>query len=134
VAIDKRGYGESDKPPHTSDYTFDILQRDIVELVHRLGRSFTILVAHDWGGIIAWAVAANYPDVVSKLIILNAAHPNLWLIPGKSSSVIQRAKSWYVTAFRIPLLPEIGLSLLTRLAFLKLMQLPLVSMIAYVYF
>ena len=54
VAIDLRGYGETDRPPRVSDYTMDKLVKDVVELVPALGYSKCILVAHDWGGAIGW--------------------------------------------------------------------------------
>ena len=54
VAIDLRGYGETDRPPNKNDYTIDSLAQDIVELIPVLGHNKCILVAHDWGGVIAW--------------------------------------------------------------------------------
>ena len=54
VAIDMRGYGETERPPNKSDYTIDLLTQDIVELIPALGHSKCILVAHDWGGAVAW--------------------------------------------------------------------------------
>ncbi len=54
VAIDMRGYGETDRPPNKLDYTFSKLKQDIVELIPALGYSTCTLVAHDWGGVVAW--------------------------------------------------------------------------------
>ena len=54
VAIDMRGYGETDRPPNRSDYTLDLLTKDIAELIPALGYSKCILVSHDWGGAVAW--------------------------------------------------------------------------------
>jgi pimeloyl-ACP methyl ester carboxylesterase len=54
VAIDMRGYGETERPPNKNDYTIDLLTQDIVELIPALGHSKCILVAHDWGGAVAW--------------------------------------------------------------------------------
>ena len=54
VAIDMRGYGETERPPNKSDYTIDLLTQDIAELIPALGHSKCILVAHDWGGAVAW--------------------------------------------------------------------------------
>ena len=56
VAIDMRGYGETGRPPSKCDYTIDLLSQDIVELIPALGYSKCILVAHDWGGVVAWWV------------------------------------------------------------------------------
>jgi len=54
VAVDLRGYGDSQRPPNKDDYTLDLLTRDIVMLVQQLGYAKCTLVAHDWGGVIAW--------------------------------------------------------------------------------
>ena len=54
VAIDMRGYGETDRPPNKDDYKLDLLTQDIVELIPALGYSNCILVSHDWGGVVAW--------------------------------------------------------------------------------
>ena len=54
VAIDLRGYGETERPPNKSDYTFNLAIQDIVELIPALGYSKCTLVGHDGGGVIAW--------------------------------------------------------------------------------
>ncbi len=54
IAIDMRGYGDTQRPPNKKDYTFDKLRQDIVELVKQFGYAKCTLVAHDWGGVIAW--------------------------------------------------------------------------------
>ena len=54
VAIDLRGYGETDRPPNKNDYTMDLAIQDVVELIPALGHSKCILVGHDGGGIVAW--------------------------------------------------------------------------------
>jgi pimeloyl-ACP methyl ester carboxylesterase len=105
VALDLRGYGDSEKPTKKSEYNIDILQRDIVDLVKALKRESCILVAHDWGGVIAWNVAANYPEVVEKLIILNSPHPDAF--KGKIiGSLGQFLKSWYIFFYQLPYIPE----------------------------
>ena len=49
-----RGYGDSERPPNKQDYHIDLLRQDIVELIPALGYSSCTLVAHDWGGAVAW--------------------------------------------------------------------------------
>ena len=54
VAIDMRGYGETERPPNKNDYTMDSAIQDVVELIPALGHSKCILVGHGGGGAVAW--------------------------------------------------------------------------------
>jgi epoxide hydrolase 4 len=73
-APDLRGFNLSDKPQNTSDFGANELIADIDFLVDVLGGRCAI-VAHDWGGMLAWSYAARFPAKTSKLVILNAPHP-----------------------------------------------------------
>jgi pimeloyl-ACP methyl ester carboxylesterase len=75
AAIDQRGYNLSDKPAGVENYDMRLLVGDVVAVIHALGRQKAIVVGHDWGGMVAWQLAMNVPDVVERLIILNLPHP-----------------------------------------------------------
>src|SRR3954451_16001117 len=75
VAPDLRGYNLSSKPDGFADYTADKPAADIRGLVHELGADSAMVVGHDCGGSVAWTLAMNHPEVVARLVILNAAHP-----------------------------------------------------------
>jgi pimeloyl-ACP methyl ester carboxylesterase len=75
VAIDQRGYNLSDKPKGVENYDVRLLVGDVLAVIKALGREKAIVVGHDWGGLVAWQVALNVPQVVDKLIILNLPHP-----------------------------------------------------------
>ena len=45
-----------------------------------------VLVGHDWGGALSWIVATERPDLVQRLVIMNAPH-------GKFLTKIMRTKS-----------------------------------------
>ena len=99
IAPDLRGYGASSKP---SDYTLPRLVRDVLELADALEVDRFTLLGHDWGGLLAWAVA-EASDRLDRLVIANAPHPALfqnllWRDPA------QRAASAYITLFRDPAL------------------------------
>jgi pimeloyl-ACP methyl ester carboxylesterase len=108
VAVDLRGYGDTDHPPSVSDYFITNLTRDVVELIRALGHEKAIVVSHDWGAIIAWIVAQYHPEVVEKLVVLDGPHP---LVMARNLSIVQLVMSWYVLFFQVPWLPEFGLSL-----------------------
>ncbi|KAI7839809.1 hypothetical protein COHA_006607 [Chlorella ohadii] len=75
VAMDMRGYGESDAPKGVKNYTIDYLVSDVLVVVKAAGHAKCILVAHDWGGSVAWHTAALCPEVVDKLVVLCSPHP-----------------------------------------------------------
>ena len=85
------------------------LVEDLRALAEKLAgpnRKF-VLVAHDWGGIIAWRVAARHPAVVDRLVVMNAPHPaafarELW-------TPSQLLRSSYALFFQLPWLPELVL-------------------------
>jgi pimeloyl-ACP methyl ester carboxylesterase len=105
VALDMRGYGDTDKPSNVTDYLPEILANDIAAVVHALGFEKAHIVGHDWGGGVAWRTAINHPEVVDHLIVLNCPHPSIFAHALKSN-FDQIQKSWYVFFFQIPYLPE----------------------------
>jgi epoxide hydrolase 4 len=104
VALDLRGYNDSDKPPQKSAYTMDEFVKDIQGVITGLGYEKCILVAHDWGGAIAWSFANAFPEILSKLIILNLPHPAKFAEGLRTLQQLQR--SWYIFLFQLPFLPE----------------------------
>jgi pimeloyl-ACP methyl ester carboxylesterase len=103
---DQRGYNLSDKPQGIANYQIDILAKDIAELIKKLGNGKTILVGHDWGAAVAWTVAALYPDLISKLAIINVPHPAEMSRAFLGFNLAQWARSYYIFLFQIPWLPE----------------------------
>ena len=75
VAIDQRGYNLSDKPAGVENYDVRLLVGDVAAVIKHLGQQKAIVVGHDWGGVVAWQLAINVPQVVERLIILNLPHP-----------------------------------------------------------
>ncbi|WP_242688723.1 alpha/beta hydrolase [Bacillus sp. Cs-700] len=75
VAVDMRGYNVSDKPEGISSYDMSILVEDVKQLIEAFGEKDCVLVAHDWGGAVAWTLAYTAPEYVKKLIMFDAPHP-----------------------------------------------------------
>jgi pimeloyl-ACP methyl ester carboxylesterase len=73
VAVDLRGYGDSDKPPR--GYDLWTLAGDVAGLVRALGEASARIVGHGWGGMIGWTVTALHPRRVTALAVLGAPHP-----------------------------------------------------------
>jgi epoxide hydrolase 4 len=102
VAPDMRGYGDTDLQ---GPYDVGTLVRDVTGLVEGLGRERTVVVGHDWGGAVAWAVAARHPELVEGLVAINCP-PASALAHAMRHSRGQLRKSWYILFFQLPWLPE----------------------------
>lgn len=105
VAPDLRGYNESDRPPDVASYRVSQLVADVAGLIEGLGAGPAFVVGHDWGGVIAWRLAALRPQLVRKLAILNAPHPAAYVRELKRNPM-QWLRSWYALTFQLPWLPE----------------------------
>ena len=101
VALDLRGYNESDKPEGVENYKMEKLVADVIAVLDHFKREKMVLVGHDWGGAIAWNVAMTHPDKVDRLIILNLPHPN-GLIRELANNPEQAKASEYARNFQEP--------------------------------
>jgi len=99
VAPDMRGYNLSSKPVEVEQYRMKYLVEDIRALAKHLGFKKFILVAHDWGGGVAWPFAIRYPEYLEKLIIINAVHPAIFMRELRDNPAQQRA-SQYILVYR----------------------------------
>lgn len=108
AAPDQRGYNLSDKPDGIAAYRLDVLADDVLALAAALGYARFAVVGHDWGGVVAWHLAARNPERITRAVILNAPHPAT-LRHYAARHPRQLAKSWYVAYFQLPFLPELSL-------------------------
>jgi len=99
VAPDLRGYNLSSKPEGVDSYGIGLLIEDVHCLIRHLGTGQCLLAGHDWGGLLAWIVAGVFPDLVEKLIVVNAPHPAIFLRELRGNPG-QRQASQYMVAFR----------------------------------
>ena len=107
VAPDLRGYNDSDKPQEQSAYVMTELVRDVEGIIRGLGYEKCVLVAHDWGGGIAWSFAYAYPQMVERLIIMNCPHFRKFSEGLRTPQ--QLLRSWYMFFFQLPVIPELFL-------------------------
>jgi pimeloyl-ACP methyl ester carboxylesterase len=107
VAPDMRGYNLSSKPAAIEEYDIAKLVGDVRGLVehlaaaHHLREAKGFLVGHDWGGIVAWATAMACPEIVERLVIVNAPHPKIFERELRENPKQQEA-SQYMLVFRSP--------------------------------
>jgi pimeloyl-ACP methyl ester carboxylesterase len=103
-APSQRGYGGSSRPRGAAHYTIEKLLGDIAAIIDESGATSTVLVAHDWGGLLAWFFAARRIRPLEKLIVLNAPHPACAAVAYRKWA--QMRKGWYIVAFQLPWLPD----------------------------
>ena len=105
VALDLRGYNDSDKPQNQLAYVMDEFVRDVEGVIKGLGYDKCVLVGHDWGGAIAWVFAYAHPEMVERLIVLNIPHPAKFAQGLRTPQ--QLLRSAYIFLFQLPWLPEL---------------------------
>lgn len=104
-APNMRGYGNSSVPEYMEDYSIENLLDDVGGLIDAAGCEEVVLIAHDWGAVIAWNFAIRQIRPLSQLIICNVPHP----VPAEKAftkGFSQLKKSWYIFFFQLPRLPE----------------------------
>ncbi|KAL0612785.1 LOW QUALITY PROTEIN: Bifunctional epoxide hydrolase 2 [Plecturocebus cupreus] len=81
LALDMKGYGESSAPHEIEEYCMEVLCKEMVTFLDKLGLSQAVFIGHDWGGILVWYMALFYPERVRAVASLNTpfmpANPNV---------------------------------------------------------
>jgi epoxide hydrolase 4 len=107
-APNMRGYGASSKPEGVAAYRIDTLIQDVAALIDlakaECPTTEVMLVAHDWGAIVAWMFAIRKLRAIDRLVIMNVPHPKC--AEREIRTWRQLRKSWYIFFFQIPWLPE----------------------------
>lgn len=103
-APDLRGYGRSERPARLRDYAIETLLDDVAGLIDAAGARSTVLIAHDWGAILAWYFAMRRLRPLERLAILNVPHPAA--MERELRHWRQLRRSWYAIFFQLPWLPE----------------------------
>jgi pimeloyl-ACP methyl ester carboxylesterase len=99
VAPDLRGYGGSDKPPR--GYDLVTAASDAAGLIRALGEANAVVIGHDWGGLVAWTMAAYYPKVVRRLAVISMAHPLRMRSAVVTDPLGQGRRSGYALGFQV---------------------------------
>ncbi len=99
IAPDQRGCGQSTRPDGLESYGYEALMGDIIGIVDALGIERFSVIGHDWGAVLAWAMASFMPDRVDRMAALSFPHPEE-LFP--IASVEQARLSFYMLLFQHP--------------------------------
>jgi pimeloyl-ACP methyl ester carboxylesterase len=94
VAPNLRGYERSSQPAEVAAYRAKHLVQDIAALIEAEGAPIECLVAHDWGGAVAWNLANQRPELARKLAIVNSPHPGTFLRELRSNPRQQEASAY----------------------------------------
>ena len=94
IAPNLRGYERSSAPADVKAYRAKPLVQDIAALIETVGGPLECLIAHDWGGAIAWNLANQRPELAKKLAIINSPHPGTFLRELKSNPKQQAASAY----------------------------------------
>jgi pimeloyl-ACP methyl ester carboxylesterase len=131
VAVDMRGYGQSDRPEAIDQYTLLHLVGDMVGLLDALGVEQAVIAGHDWGAPVAWHAALLRPDRFRAVIALSvpfrsrsvvffnpSAAPPTSVMPHRDDAI------FYQLYFQTPGVAEAELERDVRQTFLKLLANP----------
>ncbi|XP_014213906.1 epoxide hydrolase 4-like isoform X2 [Copidosoma floridanum] len=99
VALDLKGFGDSDKPLNKSSYRIETLIDELKQFILSLGEKSCSIIGHDLGGLLGWYMAAIHQDVVCKLICISSPHPNFYWNTISGETIFSRNT--------LPFLPEI---------------------------
>lgn len=106
VAPDQRGYSPGARPADVAAYRVSELVADVVAIAKTMAMPTFDLVGHDWGGMVAWVVAATHAELVRSLAVVSTPHPGALAAALTAGDEDQVQRSSYVEVFRRPAEPE----------------------------
>jgi pimeloyl-ACP methyl ester carboxylesterase len=104
LAPNQRGYSPGARPLGRRAYRLERLAADVVALADQAGAERFHVIGHDWGGAVAWSLAARHPERLRTMTSLATPHGRAFLRSMLTST--QLLHSWYIAYFQLPVLPE----------------------------
>ncbi|KAH0955423.1 hypothetical protein HN011_006652 [Eciton burchellii] len=104
VAIDLKGFGDSDKPFNKRSYKLETLIDELKQFIFTLGVRTCNVIGHDLGGLLGWYMVALHGDLVYKFVAISSPHPNFYWNRVSGNSVLDGK---WMHFSRLPFLPEI---------------------------
>jgi len=126
VAPDQRGYGDSDRPEAVDRYDIGHLTGDLAGLLEALSIERAVVVGHDWGGFVAWAMPILHPERIAGVIGVNTPYlPRSPVPPTQALRLAQPdPEKLYMLWFQEPGVAEAVLDPRARRCFEVLMRHP----------
>jgi len=122
LAPNQRGYGRTSKPTNVEAYDVDILVADVVNFIDKKvqHKVKVTLVIHDWGSAVGYRLARCHPELVKNIIAING--PSLpGMVQTFQKHPLQIFKSYYISFFQLPILPEYLFSLFDYAVYKRVM-------------
>ncbi|EFN84557.1 epoxide hydrolase 4 [Harpegnathos saltator] len=104
VALDLKGFGDSDKPSNKRSYKVEIIINELKQFILALGVKTCSIIGHDLGGLLGWYMVALHGDLIYKFVAISSPHPNLYWNRVSGNSTLDRK---WIHFSRLPFLPEI---------------------------
>lgn len=105
VAFDQRGYSPGARPSGASHYNIDLLTQDVIAVADQMGFERFHLVGHDWGAVVSWKVAMEFPKRLHSLSALSIPHIGVFF-DAVVNNPEQQKRSSYFKRLQTPILPE----------------------------
>lgn len=105
VAFDQRGYSPGARPSGSSNYQIDHLTQDVIAVADKMGFEKFHLVGHDWGAVVSWKVAMDFPKRLLSLSALSIPHIGVFF-DAVVNHPEQHKRSGYFKRLQTPILPE----------------------------
>lgn len=94
IAPNLRGFEKSSRPEDVKQYRAKYLVQDLAALIDIEGSPLHCLIAHDWGGAVAWTLANQHPEMLEKLAIINSPHAATFMRELKNNPRQQAASAY----------------------------------------
>ncbi|XP_044006912.1 epoxide hydrolase 4-like [Aphidius gifuensis] len=104
VAVDLKGFGDSDKPTTTRSYKIEVLIDELRQFISTFDVDNCSIIGHDLGGLLGWYITALHSEIVDKFIAISSPHPNYYW--SKMNGQTAFDDKWMHFS-RLPFLPEI---------------------------
>ena len=105
LAFDQRGYSPGARPKGVKNYHIDLLTQDIIDVANKMNFDTFHLVGHDWGAVVSWNVAMQFPKRLLSLSALSIPHIGVFF-DGVVNHPEQAKRSSYFKRLQTPIVPE----------------------------